>query len=266
MSLVKHSTQSNNSTSSASRSLTTQQLQILTTLYKFRYVTAELITQNLRANHKRVILARLKILEDQAYIAKNYDKSYKLKGRPASYYLLPKGIQVLRKQSFSDTNALKRIYYDKNQNDVHITHRLNVFKTFIYIKWHYPKQFQFYSKTELASWKHIPKDLTDAYLKGNALTSTEANQELDTSLDYFMSYIEPSAKSWRLRNAISRYMAYAESRQWQEHTGKDFPVVLLVCEDRKQQRRLQSVADNLRQESYANISFKTLALGKVSPN
>jgi hypothetical protein len=236
----------------SSRSLTAKQLQLLTILYKFRYATAELIAKSQNAKHKRVILARLKILVDHGYIGMNYDKTYKLRGKPANYYLLPDGIQILRQQPFASEKVLKRLYYDKHQNEVHITHRLNVFKAYIYLKQKYPNQFQFYAKTELSTWKriHIPKDLTDGYLKANGGGGT----------DYFVSYYEASSKTWRIKNSINRYIAYAESNHWQAATKQDFPTVLLICEHKALHRRIDYLVRQATENTWSTITFRCITI------
>lgn len=242
------------------RPLNSLQLQLLTTLYKFRYATAQLIADSQHSTSTRVILARLKVLTEQEYIGQNYDKSYRLIGKPASYYLLPKGVQVLRQQPFTDQNVLKRIYYDKNQDDVHVTHRLNVFKTYNFVKQNYPGQFQFYSKSELTGRKYIPKDLTDTLLKRKdnpaklPVASKQGIPELNEE-NYFLSYYETIKKTWQLNNSIRRYVSYAETEKWQKATKQDFPVVLLICEDEKQKRLAKKIAEKTLETSWANVRF-----------
>lgn len=247
------------------RPLNSLQLQLLTTLYKFRYATAQLIADSQGTTNTRVILARLKVLTDQEYIGQKYDKSYRLIGKPASYYLLPEGVKVLRQQAFADPNVLKRIYYDKNQDDIHITHRLNVFKTYNFIKQNYAGQFQFYSKSELTGRKYIPKDLTDALLKRKdsptkpSVAPKQSLPKLDEE-NYFLSYYEATKKTWQLNNSIRRYVNYAETEKWQKATKQDFPIVLLVCEDEKQKRLAQKIADKALETSWANVQFIAFVL------
>jgi hypothetical protein len=233
------------------RSLTIQQLHILTTLYKFRYLTADLITQSQQAKHKRVILARLKILVDQQYIGMRYDKSYRLQGKPASYYLLPGGIQVLRKQPFADPNVLKRAYYDKNKDDAHVQHRLNVFKAYVYIKQHYPNTFLFYSKSEIAIWKYIPLELCDAYLKRN-IDIAAMNMRL-TAPQYVLSYFEADMPMWRVKNSVRKYINFAESDQ-------DLPPVLIICENSNQEQRIQKLINRELDSTGALVDFVTLVI------
>jgi len=249
-------------TNTKHRPINSHQLQLLITLYKFRYTTAKLIASSQGAKYTRVILSRLKILVEQGYIGQNYDSSYKIIGKPATYYLLPNGIQILRKQPFANPNVLKQIYYDKNKDDGHIQHRLNVFKTYVFIKQKYPKQFQFFSKTELSGLKYIPRDLTDAHLQKN--TNIESNGSTNdpqlTASDYFLSFYEASMPYWRIRNSIKRYIAYAESEKWPNATKQDFPGVLIVCETKTLERRLQNLTKRELDNTWAAVKFEFLSL------
>ena len=245
------------------RPINSHQLQLLTTLYKFRFCTAQIIASSQRAKHTRVILTRLKILVDQGYIGQNYDSSYKIIGKPATYHLLPKGIQILRQQPFTDPNALKQIYYDKNKDEGHIQHRLNVFKAYVFIKKNYPKQFQFFSKTELPSLKHkLPKDLTDAYLQKNEeiKDNSDTHKHQLTNPDYFLSFYEASAPYWRIKNSIRRYITYAESEKWQKATERDFPVVLVACETKALERRLQNLTKRELDNNWVIVKFEFLTI------
>ncbi|MCX6727771.1 MAG: hypothetical protein NTX11_03100 [Candidatus Saccharibacteria bacterium] len=244
------------------RPINSHQLQLLTTLYKFRYCTAQIIASSQGAKHTRVILTRLKILVDQGYIGQNYDSSYKIIGKPATYHLLPKGIQILRQQSFADPNVLKQAYYDKNKDDGHIQHRLNVFKTYVFIKQNYPKQFQFFSKSELPSLKYkLPRDLTDAYLQKNEeIESSGANKPDLNAPDYFVSFYETAAPYWRIKNSIRRYIAYAESEKWHKATERDFPIVIISCETKALERRLQNLTKRELDNNWVSVKFEFLAV------
>lgn len=75
---------------------TNKQLAILKTLYIFRFGTTDLLARTLDLKDGRYIHARLEALVKNGYIGKNYDSSYKLEGRSATYYLLPKAFAALK--------------------------------------------------------------------------------------------------------------------------------------------------------------------------
>jgi len=144
------------------RPLNHYQIQLLQTLYKFRFATTYLIANSQGSKHPRVITSRLKILLDQDYIGRNYDNSYKIKGKPAIYYLRPNGIRYLRLQSYSNKKVIDSIYHDKRTSQTQIDHCLNLFEIYVRFKKLYPGTFRFYSKSELAGRPNLPEDAPDA--------------------------------------------------------------------------------------------------------
>src|SRR3990170_4920383 len=95
--------------------LNTEQLAVLQLVYKFRFASSKQIAAYQQKKSAKTIQKRLKILEDQQLIAKRYDKSYKLKGKPAAYYLLPQGARALGAHTEREPDEpinLRRIYRD----------------------------------------------------------------------------------------------------------------------------------------------------------
>src|ERR1700759_2928953 len=77
------------------RTLNNQQVEVLDWLYRFRFSTSRQIARCLGKDKFKSVQKKLQILEKQGYIGKRYDGSYKLQGRPAEYYLTPKGARQL---------------------------------------------------------------------------------------------------------------------------------------------------------------------------
>jgi hypothetical protein len=229
------------------RPLNLQQITILNTLYKFRFTTIALLAQNQRAN-PRVVSSRLKILVDQGYIGMNYNSSYRIAGRPATYYLATKGIRFLREQPYIDESALRSIYHDKRAEDHRINHRLNVFKAYIQLKHTYPNRFKFYSKTELMDKAYVPKTRPDAYI---------VDKETDKS--YFLECLEDNMTYWTLRKTIRKYITFAELEVWQEYKPyQQHPEVLLICESEKLERTVKKLVDKELDRSYAELGVKVV--------
>src|ERR1700691_4894520 len=79
------------------KALNKEQLNVLYALYKFRFATTDLLrtTQNKQLT-RQYMNTRLRILREQEYIGRRYDTTYRLQAKFAQYYLLPKGIAVLK--------------------------------------------------------------------------------------------------------------------------------------------------------------------------
>ena len=235
------------------RPLNPQQITILNTLYKFRFTNIALLAQNQQAKSVRVISSRLKILVDQKYIGMNYDSGYKIKGLPATYYLLPAGVRYLRTQPYVNESALRSIYQDKRATDNQIAHRLHVFGVYIQIKHAYPDRFKFFSKTELMRKAFVPRSRPDAYL-----VDSKSNKS------YFIDYLEDTMSFWTLRKAICRYLTFAELEIWQKHQDKPRPAVLFVCESDKLVKRVENMTHKELDRSYAALDVRVLMKDKLT--
>ena len=77
------------------RSLNDNQLVTLLAIYSLRFSTRSVLSGYLNIANNTSLYSRLQILQKHGYIASHYHKSYKLAGREAEYYLLPKGLKVL---------------------------------------------------------------------------------------------------------------------------------------------------------------------------
>ena len=110
------------------RPLNKQQIKTLYLLYWYRFCTSKQIAISLKRPDPKSIQIKLKILEDQGLISKRYDKSYKLTGRPAEYYLTPKGARALETAQPDTTNpwATKSLYKNKTVSDEFLKHTTTV--------------------------------------------------------------------------------------------------------------------------------------------
>ena len=110
------------------RPLNKQQLRVLFILYWYRFCTSKQIAVSLKRSDPKSIQSKLKVLEDQELISKRYDKTYKLAGRPAEYYITLKGARALEKAQPDTTNpwATKSLYKNKTVSDEFLRHTITV--------------------------------------------------------------------------------------------------------------------------------------------
>jgi hypothetical protein len=120
-----------NTATQKTKQVTNKQLAVLKLLYRFRFETTDLLARALELKDGRYIHTRLEALVSQEYIGKNYDSSYKLDGKPATYYLLPKAFAAL-KQHHKTTGkelslkTLRNAYKDKEASAPFIARKLAV--------------------------------------------------------------------------------------------------------------------------------------------
>jgi hypothetical protein len=235
------------------KKLNKEQLAVLNLLYTFRFASSKQIaTYPEKPSHKHV-QKRLKILEDQGCIAKRYDKSYKLKGKPAAYYLLPKGGRTLIALDDRDENEpinIKRIYEDKDVSESFIQHCLNILSVYFTLDALHGDRLDFFTKSDLKyeQFDYYPQPLPDAHIR---LKTDQSRKEL------FLDIFEDSQPFFVLIRRIKKYLEYAGNGDWPEET---LPTILMIVENKSVHKRLRKrLAKELR-ESYEEVSFATTKL------
>lgn len=232
------------------KKLNEEQIAVLNLLYTFRFASNEHIARYQKKPNSKHVQKRLKILEDQEYIAKRYDKSYKLKGKPAAYYLLPKGARALVALGDRDENEpvnIKRLYKDKDTSEGFIQHNLNILGAYLALSALHGDKLDFFTKSDLKyeQFEFYPQPLPDAHVR----ISTK-----DGDKNFFLDIFEDSQPFFVLIRRIKKYLEYAGSGDWPE---EPLPTILIIVENKSVHKRLRKrLAKELR-ESYEEVCFAT---------
>ena len=106
------------------RPLNKQQLTVLGSLYWYRFCTSKQLAISLDKSSHKTIQNKLQILEAQGLIGKRYGKSYKLAGRPAEYFITPKGARALENAfpGATNTRATRSLYKNQTVSDDFVKH------------------------------------------------------------------------------------------------------------------------------------------------
>lgn len=227
------------------QSLNSKQLQLLKIIYKFRFVSVELVSKTRTKKDIDVTRGRLKVLIDQEYVGRNFDGSYRLQNKPASYFLLPKGIKALKVAGDLSDKVLHAVYYDKNASEQFIDHCLKVFAIYRKFNELYPNRYDIFSKSELVDLEDFPKLLSDLYLA-----------DTENRTDFFLDSIEPTAQHFTVKRKLSGYIQHSESDDWEE-SERDYPSLLLICGTPGIETRLQKQTAKLLSAAGADISAFT---------
>jgi hypothetical protein len=222
------------------KQLNEQQVDALLCLYKFRFGTAELIGKFHEVASVRDTNKRLKILLEQEYIGRNYDGSYRIDRRQASYYLLPKGIKLLKshKEHDLDPKGLNLLYYNRSASEGFVNHCLDVFRLYFKIKSLYGDSMRFFASSELAQYgdEMFPRPRPDAYLR------LEDNQVANST---FMLDILGNDIPWfTLQRRVRRYFRHY-GEDWSISSQGDYHILLLVCEDTYLEQQVRRMTDRL---------------------
>ena len=244
------------------KKLNQEQVAVLQLLYRFRFASSEQIAKYSEKKSNKFIQKRLKILEDQELIAKRYNKSYKLKGKPAAYYLTSKGARALEANTSRKPDEainIKRLYKDKDVSEGFIEHCLNIVNIYLALKALYPAQgkLNYFTKSQLSYGKYdfFPNPLQDAYIR---IKTSKGEKE------FFLDIFEDSQPFFVLIRRIKKYLDYAGSGEWARYDeGNELPTVLLVVQNKSVHKRLRKrLAKELR-ESYEELTFATTRLEHI---
>ncbi|HSX06303.1 MAG TPA: replication-relaxation family protein [Candidatus Saccharimonadia bacterium] len=205
------------------RPLTTEQVEILELLYKFRFATVVVLKEYFAGTNPGMdVFRRLARLEAQGFIGKRHLQDYQLLHKPVIYYLLPAGARKIaeyRDEDDVDSINVKSIYRDGTVREQFIMHSLTIFKLFNHLTVRYGEVLGFFSKADQASFENFPRQKPDAYI--TLQTKSGVRRFFLDFLDAAHSLIEASRKS-------EQYLNYHSSRNWAA-IDSEFPKVIFIC-------------------------------------
>jgi len=201
--------------------ITKKQLEILTLLYRFRFLNRLQIQKLLNQKQKNRINCWLKDLYNKKIIGRNYSKKFGDNIKPAVYFLKSKSKNYLIDQVEKDTKLTERIYGEKNRSQKFINHCLLSADFYLNLrKSHIPEELFFYTKIDLINHDYLPSSHPDAYV------ATKKNKRIKR---YFFEIIDEGTPRFAIRDKIKQYLEYYNDNTWQEETKHPFPKILILC-------------------------------------
>lgn len=227
------------------RPLNKQQLRTLFVLYWYRFCTSKQIALSLKRSDPKGIQNKLKVLEDQELISKHYDKSYKLAGRPAEYYITPKGARALEKAQPDTTNpwATKSLYKNKTVSDEFLRHSVRVVDVAQHLRALYGDKPWILPKSYMAKYSAYPTWTPDLHIKIPKRGETPATH-------YFLDIWDGTKPFFVSVRKTRNYANFKEGGDWTE--GEQFPAILAVCEDAYIQKKLGRQMKRILNDAWDN--------------
>ncbi len=238
------------------RPLNSNQIRVLELCYKFRFVSVDLLSLYLKKNRSS-IYERLFVLEQQGYVRRRYDKSYRQRGRPASYYLASKGIRYLRENTKLNQTVLRNMYKSKGISDEHVDHCLQVLATYIALSKQTKEAFEIFTKYELADFEFFIRPLPDLYLR-------RKKSKQGTRFDYQLDIFDPNLPFWVIKKRLRAYENHSDEAELDQ--GETYPYILFVCPTERLEQRIQALLENFYSdfEVYTTTSERILSPGSNS--
>lgn len=240
------------------RPLNKQQLRVLFVLYWYRFCTSKQIAVSLKRSDPKGIQNKLKVLEDQELISKHYDKSYKLAGRSAEYYITPKGARALEKAQPDTTNpwAAKSLYKNKTVSDEFLRHTVTVAEAAQRLRALYGDRPWILPKSYMANFSVYPTWMPDLHLKIPERGETPTKH-------YFIDVWDGTKPFFVSVRKTRNYVNFKESGDWID--GEQFPAVLAICEDAYTQKKLNRQMKHILNDAWDNdLVFATTTLKQLN--
>lgn len=239
----------------ARSSLNAGQIELLELVYKYRFISRQLVADCLNITYGSSIYEKLEVLVKGDYLGKRFDKQLKLQAIPAAYYLAPKGMRYLQAQpghNFVLDSVVKSSYKDKTVSQDFISHNLNICKYTNMLKRRYP-DLKVFTRRDMSHYSYFPSQLPDAFL---SLPSDETNQPKR----FFFDLISDGLPRLALDRRIANYCEFFEEGGW-DITDSDWPVLLLLCEQPSAEKRVQQyVRVTLNRSDMDELAIYTTAI------
>ena len=212
------------SSSTTKRKLTKQQNRYLKLIFKFRFVTVELLTSHLDVNRSAVQRSLVTLLE-RGYITRRYGTEYRMSGRHAEYCLDLAGIRYLR-EMLADSwpeELFKPMYKDRTCTDQFVQKSLLIFRIYLKLTRRHGDKVAIFTSSELRQREDCPKPLPSLYVDSTKYEDTDWFLEVFTDTLFFY-----------IKKCVQQYVAHYEEYEWE---GDTYPTVLLVVPNEKLQKK-----------------------------
>lgn len=203
--------------------ITPKQQEILTLIYRFRFLNRHHIQTLLNHKDPKRINVWLKDLTTKKILGRNYSTKLKENTKPAIYYLASKSRKILIAAIDADEKILRRAYRDKNASAKLIEHSTFVGTLYLQLRaqaLENNQELHFYTKTDLTNHEYLPTTKPDAYIA--LKTDTETKR-------YFLEVIDEGTPRFMLRKRITDLVEYFSGGSWSTTMGHANPALLFIC-------------------------------------
>jgi len=201
--------------------LNAKQIQLLKTIYKFRFTTLSLLAQY-RNSDKSSLNRNLQRLVDQQYLIKQYNNSYRIDRKGARFSLAPKAITWLMKNSDLNHKTLHAMY--NKSEEPFVLQSLAIIEAAISIKETYPDTFYIYSASEIARDIDFPKPRPHLYLRRIETDDQKTNE-------YFIE-LHHTNQPYLIRQRFKELVQHYDDEGWPDG---NYPGLLFVLGTARQE-------------------------------
>jgi len=193
--------------------LTVQQQRVLKLLFKFRYISAQLLGQVMGIRRVSAYEVLEKLISN-GLATKVYKNEYRIHGKPAYYYLNKIGVTTVRKLMDVKESAVHALYKNEEATEEFIDHCLKLTQLYTSIMPSLPDNSDIFTKTEINRFKQFPKNRPDLYIR-----TSDGHEAIVVLVDEKTPYI--------IRKRLDEIITHSEDRGWEG----DYPRICFVLRD-----------------------------------
>jgi len=213
--------------------ITPKQQEIPKLIYKFRFLNRLQIQTLLNHNYHKRIIDWLNDLSEKGYLEKlPKDNTFEQKSKPTIYSIGINGIRFLGIQDDCSEEIIKKLYKDKNRSDDFINQCMLLADIYLSL-----------TKKDVNNNKTIYEITTNSDLV-NSNSYFYFLKELSPDLIYketkkvksrsshtfnLLTIFEETLPRYSVRKILRNYFIFYQSSEWENETGKTFPIVLFIC-------------------------------------
>jgi len=228
--------------------LTQNQTNILTLLHALRFTTTDILAELLHKD-RSTIYERLSVLEQQNFVIKQYNSSFRIRQRPATYCLGNAGIRTLEGLQLTQQRGLKQRYKDKSFSEEQIDSCLRMSYILLSLRRHHEGEFLYYTQYQIDRNKFIrPTPLLHVVPKNR------------TAPEFLVDFIPAFTLSWLVRKRIRQHEDFAD----QDDTGL-YPHVLFIAGNPSTERRIVDFTKELYNDFKLFTTTLDLLTDSLSP-
>lgn len=199
--------------------ITPKQQEILTLLYRYRFLNRTQIQHLLSHKDKRRILSWLKDLREKEFVDWHYDPNdFVAKTKPGIYYLSLNGIRYLRSTGDYSAEELRKRYKEPSRKQSYIEKCMLIADCCITLK------------------TNMGGDVKYSYLVEADYTNPESDYHFlgelhpdlyfmkrdgDTAKTYLLELFDGNTPRYAVKNRLSEYVEYLIDEEWREHVQVD---------------------------------------------
>lgn len=242
------------------KALTKKQREILTLVYRFRFVTAHDVARYVGQEYSQSARKRLGQLVELGYLAKRQNSSYYLLHRSVEYYATAQCIKLFRELIEDHSNReLNQIYVRPQVSDRFVLRSVNQFSLYIKLRKLFGNQLRYTTKPQLNidTYDYFPQPLPDGFMTIKSSDASIPDQH------FFVEYFDEAVSIGIHSRQIRKYIQYEESGDW-DATDLPFPTVLIICQTEQLLRFAQKRVRYICETKSSNISFLVMTADKMS--